>query len=357
MEFAEFEHTQRLTQQRELYEESFPENKQTPASSVEHYQWKFHHFPSSTPSYEYAAISEGALLGYYAAIPYPYRLKGHRVVAGMVCDVMTHSKARGKGVFTELGRFALAKMEATELGFVTGYPIRPEVMGGHIRAGWQVAFDLPMYLKPLRTNAILKSKDSSWLAPVLNLGAAAYQALLAPRPSMIKGYRSKTGPHTELFGSPQFDRFLETWSESIQNHLIKSAQFYAWRLSAPETQYQAFLVSRDNNIVAAAVGREALLHDIPSFALLDVMVLSDEERALPMLYHEIEVEARRRNVEAIVTMMSRLRARQHRLVRFGFLKSPFKFKLILRSLKNDVTIEDISAEKDWHLMWIDSDDL
>ena len=30
------------------------------------------------------------MLGYYAAIPYPYRIGDRRMLAGMVCDVMTH---------------------------------------------------------------------------------------------------------------------------------------------------------------------------------------------------------------------------------------------------------------------------
>ena len=109
------------------------------------------------------AIEDGRILGYYAAIPYPYQIGGRRLLVGMVCDVMTHSDARGRGVFTELGRFALSSLEATDLAFVTGYPIRPEVMGGHLRAGWQVAFALPMYLMPLRADSMLASKGCAGL--------------------------------------------------------------------------------------------------------------------------------------------------------------------------------------------------
>ncbi len=296
------------------------------------------------------------MLGYYAAIPYPYQIGERRMVAGMVCDVMTHSEARGRGVFTELGRFALKKMEAEDLDFVTGYPVRPEVMGGHLRVGWKVAFQLPMYLRPLKANAMAKSKRVPWFAPAANVGIAGYQALLRPR-RRAKEYRSSIGPPHALLGSASFEAFLESWSATVTNRLVKSKEFYDWRLGAPGTEYLALLVYRRDKVVAAAVAREACLHGIPSFALLDMMAVDREQGALAILHQEIYGEARRRGAEAIVTMMSRHRAREYRLTRFGFLRSPFTFKLILRSVNDAVAVERIATEEDWHLMWIDSDDL
>lgn len=356
MEFAEFDQAKGLSQQRELFEDAFPEHKGTISASVEHYQWKFHSSGSVPPSYEYSAAEGDKTLGYYAAIPYPYQIGDRRMIAGMVCDVMTHSEARGKGLFTELGRFAISKMQAADVDFLTGYPIRPEVMGGHLRVGWKLAFELPMYLRPLKANAILKTWHLPWLVPLANVGITAYQTLLAPR-GKAKEYRTRVGPFRELLRSASVETFLKTWSSSVPNHLIKSSAFYDWRLSAPRTQYQAFVVYRGDVVVAVAVGRATLLHGIPSFALLDVMVARGEEGALRALYREVEGETRRLGAEAIVTIMSRHRAGEYRLIRFGFLKSPFTFKLILRSVSDAVAVDQIATEEAWHLMWIDSDDL
>jgi Acetyltransferase (GNAT) domain len=355
MEFARFDQAEGLAQQRELFDDAFPENRGSSIASAEHYRWKFHGAPSQPTSYEYEASENGAMLGYYAAIPYPYQLGERRLVAGMACDVMTHSKARGRGVFTELGRFSVAEMRATELSFLTGYPIRPEVMGGHLRVGWRVAFELPMYLKPLRADAILASRGASWLAPLANLGINAYQATRrsSPRPDLTVDVGD---PH-ELLRTPGFARFLDGWSVGVRNRLLKSADFYDWRLGAPETRYRAFLLRRGKEVIAAAIGSVATLQGIPSLALLDLMMLPGEQAALGTLYRELDSEARREGVEAIVAMISRHRAREYRLARFGFLRSPFKFKLIVHSLDDDVSYEELSAEANWHLMWIDSDDL
>jgi hypothetical protein len=356
IEFAEFDQTSALSAQRELFEDAFPENIGLPAGSIEHYRWKFHSAPVAPPSFEFSAVENGRMLGYYAAIPYPYELAGTPVSAGMVCDVMTHSDARGKGLFTELGRYSMTKLEETDLAFVTGYPIRPEVMGGHLRVGWRVAFELPMYLRPLKADTILRSHRVAWMTPFANLGILVHRRLFSAG-RVAEGYRLRVGEPRELLTTPAFKAFAEKWGRSITNHLVKRFEFYNWRLSAPGVSYRVFLVERDEEVVAAAVGRPAELQGIPSFALLDAMVVSQGVAALPMLYGAVEDEALASGAEAVVTMMSRYRARQYRLARFGFLKTPFVFKLIVRRLDGAAKPEDLAAERDWHLMWIDSDDL
>jgi len=357
VEFGEFEPEIGLEQQRKLFNAAFPEHGGVGAASIEHYRWKFHSAPGEPHSYEYEAREAGELLGYYAWIPYPYRIGGRAVTAGMACDVMTSPAARGRGIFTQLGEYALSRLDESALAFVTGYPIRREVMGGHLRVGWKVAFELPMYLRPLKSNAILASRRLGVLAPIVNLGLRALRALLAARGRGAEGYRAETGSPEELLHGPELRTFLERWATSVENHLVKTPEFYRWRLGAPETRYEVFRVRRDDAVVAVAVGRVATLQGIPSLALLDLMVLDGEQPALAALYGEIDRAARRAGVEAIVTMISRHQAARHRLRRFGFLRSPFAFKLIIRSVSDSLDVESISAEAAWHLMWIDSDDL
>jgi hypothetical protein len=356
IEFGEFDVDRYLAQQRDLFEDAFPEHVGNAPASVEHYRWKFHSFPFSPQAYEYMAVEDDRMLGYYAAIPYPYVIAGRPTRVGMVCDVMTHSNARGRGVFTGLGRFALAQMQATDLEFVTGYPVRSEVMGGHLRVGWKVAFELPMYLSPLKTDAILKSRGLAWLAPAANFGASSYQRLLSLR-RPAREYAVNHGSPESLLRSEAVASFLERWSASVPNHLVKSPDFYAWRLGAPGTSYRVFLVKHGDDVVAMAIGRATELDGVPSFAVLDLMVREDHRRALATLVGAVRDEARRCDAQAIVTMMSKLRARQYRLIRFGFLRTPFTFKLIVRSVGATSQIGNLADDSQWHLMWIDSDDL
>lgn len=358
LRFAEFSQEAGLEDRRKLFNDAFPEHGGSGPASLEHYRWKFHGTPATLSSYEFEAREDGRLLGYYAAIPYPYLIGGRSMTVGLVCDVMTSSAARGRGVFTELGKYSLARLSESPLDFVTGYPIRPEVMGGHLRAGWKIAFELPMYLRPLRADAVLASRRLGVLAPLANVAVRAYGSVLAPRAGAGAGeYACEVGPPGELLLRPEFANFLERWSQSIENHLVKTPQFLEWRLGAPDASYQVFQVRRGEIVAAAAIARVATLQGIPSLALIDLMSLEQERAALPVLYAAIDRAARDARAEAIVTMISRHQARRHRLARFGFLRSPFAFKLIIRSVSDSLAIESICSERDWHLMWIDSDDL
>ena len=58
-----------------------------------------------------------------------------------------------------------------------------------------------------------------------------------------------------------------------------------------------------------------------------------------------------------MTMMSKNSATEYKLNANGFFKSPFVFQLIIKNLTNEFTDEELFDEKNWHLMWIDSDDL
>jgi GNAT superfamily N-acetyltransferase len=356
VELRGFDEEQDLAARSQLFVDAFPEHRADAVGSQQHYTWKFRSAPARPQSFEYVATENGVLLGYYAAIPFEYVIDGTRMKVGVVCDVMTHSAARGRGVFTELGRHALEEMRNTSVDLVTGYPIRPEVMGGHLRVGWRVAFELPVYLKPLRANAALSRVHLAPLAPLANPLLAGYRTAFRGR-LRAEAYETVEGESQALLTSPEFREFVAAWESSVRNHLVKTRGFYAWRLGAPEAEYRVFLVRDAGAVVAAAIARDTHLGGIPCAALLDVMVLEDRRDSLPSLYSAVERYARMRDLEGVATMMSRRSARHYRLLRSGFLRTPYVFKLIIRSVSDAVDVGPLAREDDWHLMWIDSDDL
>ena len=91
-----FNYPEELASQRKLFAECFPETVGSPLVTEEHYNWKFKSFLANgkETAYEYVAKLEDELIGYYAAIPYPYIVNSENVNAAMVCDVMTGVKAR-----------------------------------------------------------------------------------------------------------------------------------------------------------------------------------------------------------------------------------------------------------------------
>ena len=69
------------------------------------------------------------------------------------------------------------------------------------------------------------------------------------------------------------------------------------------------------------------------------------------------IRDRARGLETIIFMMSELRAKQKNIGRFGFIRSPVTFSLIIKRLAIPRPEEISVSPEDWDLMWIDSDDL
>jgi GNAT superfamily N-acetyltransferase len=346
----------RLDQQRALFADCFPETIGQPTALESHYRWKFHSFPAKPTSYEYGAHLEGEMIGYYAAIPFEYRVGGERRVAGMVCDVMTGSRARGKGVFTKMGAHALAQMKDQGVDFTTGYPIRPEVLPGHLKVGWKVVQTMPIYLRVLRTRALLDSKKLGFLAPLGDLAALGFKVL----PRVLRGNTHTVQLMTvnEFLEDPGYPAFLEQWLQGVPNGLVKSRDFLRWRLGAPQTSYRVVVArDRQGTMVGVCITRNTELSKVPTLALLDVMLLRGHERAFRALDHQLQKLALESGADVIATMMEPGWARQYGLPWLSYLRSPFVFSLIVRKLNEALDDSVLFDARRWHTMWIDSDDL
>jgi len=355
----QFDHEANLTEQRLLFRNSFPESVGTPAETPEHYYWKFHSFPGKVKSHEYGAWAKetDTLVGYYAAIPYRYRIGDQTLVCGMVCDVMTHSSARGQGVFTRLGKYATEELKNSRISFTTGYPIRPEVIPGHLKVGWKIAFPLPMYIKPLRANALLEAKKLKRLTPITNVALKAFNFCTSRAFTSSERYSATITDREGLVDLLEYDEFFADWSKGQNHILVKDREFWKWRLGAPGTEYKIICIYEARQLIAIAVTRATALMNIPTLAVLDLMIVPGHERCLTFLHRETEALAHTLKTEAISLMLSRTWARQYRLLTHGFLRSPFVFQLIFKRLSDLISEESLCGEQNWHLMWVDCDDL
>jgi hypothetical protein len=56
-------------------------------------------------------------------------------------------------------------------------------------------------------------------------------------------------------------------------------------------------------------------------------------------------------------MASNSTFKKHHMRKSGFIKSPYQFSFILKNLSKEYSNSFLKNEKNWHLMWIDSDNL
>ena len=353
LQFEHFDYQHNLKEQRILFKDCFPETNGEAIQSEQHYLWKFHSFPAIVKSWEYVAYYNKEMTGYYAALPYRYRIGEKKITVGMVCDVMTSSKYRGKGIFTKMGKYSTGELSAI-VPFTIGYPIRKEVIPGHLKVGWKIPFQLPLYMKFLKTNTLFKSKKIGFLALPANMAInvynffrktrinSSYTAYIADSIDEIKGY----------------EEFTEKWNNSIPIALIKDLAFARWRYSAPERKYHFLAIENaQKQLIALVIFRKIRKEGVPSYGILDYQVLPEYADCQGVINKTLKNKAKQDKVEAIMTMMSAYSAKNYKLINNGFIKSPFVFNLIINNLTNEFPNANLFEEKNWHLMWVDSDDL
>ena len=352
LSFSHFDYNENLDQQRELFKDCFPETTGDTIQTEEHYLWKFHSFPAEHKSWEYISHIEDDLVGYYAAIPYKYKIGDKETSVAMVCDVMTSSKHRGKGIFTKMGDYSTREL-AHDVPFSMGYPIRKEVIPGHLKVGWNIPFSLPLYMKFIRFNSLFKGKNIGFLARPANIFLSLYNFLVKTKSTANFSYSLDTN----IDNIVDYDLFVKEWIKSVPNALQKDADFARWRYNAPKREYTFLSVRLAGKLVAFVSFRHIIKEGVPSYGILDYMVLPDYDSSHGFINKVLVSCARKNNVEAIMVMMSSFSATKYKLLKNGYIKSPFVFQLIIKNLTRKFSDEQLFNEKNWHLMWVDSDDL
>ncbi len=348
--FNKFDYPAKIRQQRELFANAFPEVSD---KSMDIYNWQFHSFPNNTlQSFEYSAYIKEEMVGYYAALPFNYKVFNLFACVGMVCGVMTSTKFRGKGIFTKLGIYSTKELES-HVSFLTGFPIRKNVIPGHIKIGWKIAFELPMYIKFLKSDSILKSKKIPFLSKVINPALNIYNSLI--KTNYHKDY--KISFHNNVLEINDYEKFYKNWSKYTNISLIKDLKFSTWRYSRPGSKYFFSIIKNDDNIVAFVSYCKVVKEEIPSLCIIDLMILPSHQKCSNLLFSKLTEQANQMNCEVIIFMMSKICASKNKVFRNGFFKSPFRFKFIIKNLNKDFNDETLYSEKNWNLMWVDTDDL
>lgn len=357
--FRKFKFKSELALQRQLFLECFPEHSKSSILSKEHYLWKFQSKPGWIPSAEYVATDEqNVLLGYYAAIPYEYSVNCKTVKAAMVCDVMTGVKARGKGVFTKLGIYSTDAFKQLNFDFTTGYPIRKEVIPGHIKAGWSINHELPLYARFIKFDSFLRNKRLGFAAPFANaaywLFTTSFELFFRFRTKTIQMDNYSSSQVDDIIG---LDEFYEKWATQLTISLKKSTSFLKWRLGAPQKKYHIVVARKETKIIGVLIAAEILREGVPCVAIVDLSVLQGNYPVANLLTHQIMQIGKRNGAEMLLIMLGKKWYSKYRLFAHSFLKTPFKFYLIVKKLNDRIDGEILDNENNWHLTWIDSDDL
>lgn len=310
---SEFHEIQYLTSESlesfaESYSKSFPELKLDLKSLVNLFRNKFQILHESS-GHNIAAIltDQGVVAAGFGVLRSTYYQEDQSFIVGLACDVFTNTKFRRMGLFKQVSKLAIRREELARTDFLIGFPIREEVMPGHLAVGWKHIFDMPLW----------------WGLPRL-------------------GWLRDVQVNPDLDSSMFIDQ-----KGSIAIRI--SDDFLKWRFSYLNVNY--YLISLSNSGDFAIV-RKARLRKLP-FTCIIFMQTSSLDNA-QTLVNKIRCLALRLGTVGVLGCWNDSFANELFLQSTKLRKS-FKFqKVIVRELNGFVCPKD---ESEYRLSWIDSDTL
>ena len=95
------------------------------------------------------------IVGHFADLPREFSLRGKVVHGTLSVDLMVHSSYRRKGIFEEMGKYAIQRVKNENGLFMMSYPIRPETIQGFKKIGWEEVAELPVLVYPIKFSGVV----------------------------------------------------------------------------------------------------------------------------------------------------------------------------------------------------------
>jgi hypothetical protein len=290
------------------YSMSFPELRLTESALIDFLNRKFQLLENSD-THNIAALitNDGVVASGYGIVRNRYAQGVHDIEVGLVCDVFTNANFRKMGLFKKVSLLAIRREQLEATNFFIGFPIRDEVMPGHLSVGWKHLFDMPLWWGLPRIGTLRNVTKSP------NMSAAMFDP-------QKKGIAIKV-----------------------------SEDFLKWRFSLFKVDYYLISVpdSRDFAIV-----RKSKLKNIPFTCI--VFMQSTNNKNAKILVRKIRNLSLRLGTVGVIGCWNNSYAEDLNLKSSGLRRSSMSQKVIVRELKN---FRCPKEEKSYRLSWIDSDTL
>ena len=290
------------------YSLSFPELKLNNSSLIAFLNRKFVTL-ENTKSHNIASLitEDGIVTSGYGIVRNRYSFNNEVLGVGLVCDVFTNADFRKMGLFKKVSLLAIRREELTNTNFLIGFPIRDEVMPGHLSVGWKYIFDMPL-----------------WWA--------------FPRLGTLKNVQKRMDLTSSMFDSTRTNLAIKI-----------SDEYLRWRFSLFDVQYYLVTVPNSKDF---AIVRKAKVKKLPFTCI--VFVQSTNKKNAKILVRNIRNLSLGLGTLGVLGSWNSGYADDLFLPTSGLRKSSKFQKVIVRELNG---FKCPSEESQYHLSWIDSDTL
>lgn len=313
------------------------------------WQWEFMEGPVGK-ALIYIVEDGDKIIGHFADLPRQFSVHRKVVRGTLSVDLMVSPAYRRKGIFEELGRYAIRRVKDEGNSFTTAYPIRKETIHGFKKIGWQEIVRLPVLVYPIRFCGII-NRYLHFLPFSLLIGGLAR---ILYNPLFVRRRRKEDGRiEIEKIGEldNQFEYFLGRAISLYPNMGIRDREYMAWRyFRHPTRNYTIYRAMEKGEMRGFIILRKVDLLAFHSAVIVDLLAL--DEDALTALVEKGITYSQREGVDLLGFMVPEVHPYYRLLRKQGFLRSPKTFLFMLYSHEEDKELLD---PKGWYVNWGDTD--
>lgn len=313
------------------------------------WQWEFMEGPDGG-GIIYITEDGNKIIGHFADLPRRFIAHGKVVRGTLSVDLMVHPDYRRKGIFEEIGRYAVQRTKNENIIFTSAFPIRKETIQGFKKIGWKEIVRLPVLVYPIRFGGIV-NRYLHFLPLSLLIGGLArffYNLFFLMR-------RRKEGKGIEIEKVVELDdQFEKFWNKAPSLYPImgiRDPNYMAWRyLKHPTRNYTIFRTMENGEMRGYIILRKVDLLGFHSAVIADILALDGD--ALLALVEKGIAYCQREGVDLLGFMVPVTHPYHRLLRRHGFLLSPKTFLFMIYPHEDDKKLLDPNG---WYVTWGDTD--
>lgn len=319
-----------------------------------YWRWEFIDGPFGDAKI-WVAEDDDKIVGHYAAIPMRVKVDKEIITGAIVVDVMTHPDYRYQGMFASLGERATKDAGMEGLHFFMGYPTRKNVIPGHLKVGWFIVGSIPVLVKPLILDNIIRRYIKNKILHRMAKSLANIALKVFFRTKKIEDVVG-VSIHAVSSFDEQVDDFWQKTSNSYRFIGVRDKKFLNWKfVDNPYRKYKIFIAKKDEKIIGYIVLRVVRKSGINGVLIVDMLTLPDYINVSAQLIDTAIDYCNDNGIDVIGCLMPKNTLYFKILKKKGFIKTPKKYGFIIHINSSRVTREQLDNMDGWFLTWGDID--
>jgi hypothetical protein len=315
----------------------------------EFWRWEYLEGPEGR-GFLYIVEKEKKVVGHLSDLPKRFLVNGEVIPGAFHLELMVHPDDWRKGIFYEMEKYSIQRMEDERKRLMTACTIRKESINGLKKAGWKAVAEFPVLVYPIRFQGIL-NRYLRFLPLSFFMGGSL-------RFFYDLFFRKRSIPKTEGVKIEEvakwdhpFDLFWEKASSLFPIMGDRNRDFLTWRyFQHPTRHYLLYRGMKRGEMRGLIVLRKVDLLEFNSAVIVDLLAL-DDETWTGLVAEGIEF-GKREGADLLGIMVPKEHAYYGRLRERGFLPSFKTFSFLIYSHTDKPSL---FSPENWHFNWGDTD--